>query len=114
MTPPVQQVPVAPVTPPAFGMINYHLDIVSKSLIKGWANDSLNNSVKMLVEVRINNVLRYSLIANSYRSDTHKYNGFSVSINRNYLRGGLNLVTVVLKNPVTHSTKLIYSGNIRK
>ena len=108
--------PAAPVVPPApsFGVMNYHLDTVSKSLIKGWANDSVNSNVKLVVEIRINNVLRYSVPANLYRSDTRASNGFSISINKGYLKRGLNSFTITLKNPVTNGTNLIYSGKIRK
>lgn len=108
-TPPVV---VSPVISPKISLA-YKFDAVSRTTVKGWAS-VVNSSVKPVVEIYINKVLRYSVSANQYRSDTRLSNGFSVSINRKFLTLRSNLVEVKIKDSMHRLETIAYKGYIRR
>jgi hypothetical protein len=102
-----------PIVPPSVGVIQYKLDVVNSSRIKGWANNSINVNNKMLVEVSINNVVKHLSWANLYRSDTKKYNGFDVALSRKQFVSGWNLVSIKIKDTINKKELLVYSNYMR-
>lgn len=106
-------VPSVPIVPPSVGVIQYRLDFVNSSRIRGWANNSVNVNNKMLVEVSINNVVKHLSWANLYRSDTKKYNGFDVSLSRKQFVSGWNLVSIKIKDTINKKELLVYSNYMR-
>lgn len=108
---PAVQPPV--IIPPKMGVIEYHIDTVTKKLIKGWADDSIISGNKLLVTVTINKIYKYNVSANLYRSDTKKSNGFSVTPSKYYFHKGLNLVTISIKDTVNNKVLTAYSQYIR-
>lgn len=95
-------VPLMPIS-----KLTYALEIVNKSQIKGWAKLS-NSSVRPVVEVYINNVLRYSVIAKLYRYETKTADGFQISIYRRFLNLKKNLIEVRIINPMNKSFEVAY------
>lgn len=93
--------------------IAFDFDEVSGRIIKGWANISDKIS-KPLVEVYINGKLQYKSIANQYRYDTSRRDGFVISINRRLLKYKWNTVEVRIIDPMKTLASVIYKKQIRK
>lgn len=107
--------PPVVVTPPAPPVLSlsYKFDIISKTTISGWAK-VLNSTTKPVVQIYINNVLRYSVSANLYRGDTKSSNGFKVSINRKFLNLRSNLLEIRVIDSVNQLNSVAYKGYIRR
>lgn len=94
---PVVIQPPAPTAPPV-SKISYGLFIVNRNVISGWATIS-NSSTRPVVDVYINNVLRYSVTAKNYRIATKTADGFSVSINQKFLYANRkNLIEIRIRS----------------
>lgn len=109
---PIVSIPTAPPVAPVVSLA-YKITTVSNIVVKGWAN-LVNSNTKPVVEIYINKVLRYSVSANQYRSDTRLSNGFSVSINRKFLTLRSNLVEVKIKDSLHRLEAIAYKGYIRR
>lgn len=105
---------IAPIVPkPVESVVQYGFDRVSKTLISGWVRDSGNVANKLRVEIKINNRLVYSGVADRARSDSYSGNGFSVNLKR-FFRLKKNLVEVRFIDAVNNRVSVGYSGIIRK
>ena len=91
----------------------YSFDTISYKQVRGWANISDRLS-KPIVEIYVNNKLRYAVIANQYRNDTKQNNGFVVSINKKFLKYGWNLVEVRIKDPSNQLASIVIKKNVRR
>lgn len=103
------EIVVAPPTPVL--SLEYKFDVISKTTISGWAK-VVNSSAKPVVQVYINNVLRYSVSANVYRNDTKSNNGFKVSINRKFLTLKSNLLEIRILDSANHLSFVAYKGYV--
>lgn len=103
--------PVSPIAPVVVFRLNARFDIFSGKQMKGWANIS-NSSSKAVVQIYINNVLRYNVRADQYRYDTRRYDGFNVSINRKFLNLRSNLLEVRIKDPLNRANQLVYKSYV--
>lgn len=116
-TPPSPPAPVvappAPVVPVVQKAIVYHIDTVTLRTVKGWTYVS-NSNQKPVVEVYINNILRYRTIASLYRADTKSANGFSFSIDKRFFNKKSNLLEIKIKDVVNHLETIAYKGYINK
>lgn len=107
--------PPKPVTPPApiVPKLDYRLS-VSNSIINGWINVVNGKASTPVVQIYINNVLRYSVKANLYRGDTKQYDGFYVSINRKYLNLKSNLIEVRFKDSTNNLSSVAFKQYVRR
>lgn len=113
---PEAQAPIVinPPTPkPVDSVIRYGLDRVSKSLISGWARDSGNVANKLRVEVKINNRVVYSSVADGARNDTYSGSGFSTNLKRFFTKKK-NLVEIRFIDAIHNKVTVGYSGIIRR
>lgn len=109
---PVGQSP--PIVPkPVESVVQYGFDRVSKNLISGWVRDSGNVANKLRVEVKINNRIVYSGIADRVRNDTYSGSGFSINLKRFFTKKK-NLLEVRFIDSLNNRVAVGYSGYIRK
>lgn len=73
-----------------------------------------NSNQKPVVEVYINNILRYRTIASLYRTDTKSANGFSFSIEKRFFNKKSNLLEIKIKDATNHLETIAYKGYINK
>lgn len=109
ISPPVINNPPVVVLSP----ILYHMDRVSKSLIRGWATDSGNTANKLKVEIKINNRVVHSAWVSGLRNDSHSGNGFSVNLKRFFTKKR-NQVEVRLIDALNNRSVAAYSGIIKR
>lgn len=86
---------------------------VENRVIKGWTNVDIKTT-KPVVQIYVNNVLRYSVVADLYRGDTKKHNGFYVVVDRKFLGLKPNLVTVKIVDSVNKLNQIVYKGYMKK
>lgn len=99
--------PATPISQIAYGITN-----VSRNMISGWATIS-NSGTRPVVDIYINNVLRYSVTAKSYRIATKTADGFSVSLNQKFLYSNKkNLIEIRIRNNSGSLVKTAYKGYI--
>lgn len=101
-----------PITP-VVNKIVYKLEIINNKVISGWANIP-NSSYKPVVQIYVNNVLRYSTVAQSYRSDMKLFNGFRVSMDKKFFNLKNNLLEVKIMKPDGTLLKIAYKGYVSK
>lgn len=94
--------------------LSYGFDTISAKTVKGWANFSDNNISKPIVEVYVNNRLRYRVVANQYRYYSGSSNGFAVSLNRKFLKYGWNLIEIRIKDPTNQLSSIVLKKNVRR
>lgn len=107
--PPKPVVPPAPVVP----KLDYKV-VVSDYVIKGWVNTVNGKISTPVVQVYVNNVLRYSVKANLYRGDTKQNNGFYIVINRKFLTLKNNLIEVRINDSLNNLTSTVYKSYITR
>lgn len=101
------------IVPPVINKIIYGFDIVSNRVIKGWAGFTQNTG-KPIVEIYINNIKRYSVTSNLYRSVSNSNNGFNVSINKSFLYLKKNLVEIRIKDASGSLSVIAYRNYVFK
>lgn len=73
------------------------LDYLNNDGASGWAR-ILNSNEKCTVEIYINKILQYHVVADQYRSDTGRYEGFKILIDRKLLTQPYNLIGIRIKD----------------
>lgn len=111
ITPIVEQ-PKPPVIVPVRQM-SYGFSVISSKTIKGWANISDGVS-KPVVEIYINNRLRYRVVASQYRYESNRRDGFTISVNKKFLTYGWNLVEIRIKDPMHQLVSTVHKTQIRR
>lgn len=86
----------------------------NKSFISGWARDNNNSSNKLIVEVSVNGVVRYSQICQQRNNQTGAYDAFEIKMNKKYFTKKSNLVAVTIKDSSSSWKSVIYSGYVKK
>lgn len=105
---------VPPVIPkPVISIIQYGLGRVSRTMISGWAKDSGNSANVIKVQIKINNRVAYSGLANKYRNDSYSGHGFSVNLKR-FFTQKKNLVEIRFIDSIGNKESIAYSGIIRR
>lgn len=116
---PSPSVPTSPappvVSPPAPVEVKlvYSIDKIVGRSIRGWANVNIKPN-KPVVQIYVNNVLRYRVVANLYRKDTNKRNGFHVTINKKFLVSKSNLITIKIVDNANKLSEVVYKGYMRR
>lgn len=105
-----QKPPVVVVSPTR--TIAYSFDVVSSKVIRGWAR--LSDGTKPIVEVYINNKLRYRVVADQYRGDTQRREGFVILMDKRVFKYGWNTLELRIKDPLSQLKAVIYKVKIRR
>lgn len=87
----------------------WYVDSIKADTVWNSINASLS---KPVVQIYINNVLRYSVNANVYRNDTKSSNGFKVSMNRKFLNLKSNLLEIRVVDSMHHLSSVAYKGYV--
>lgn len=110
--PPAPPKPIVPPVP-VVAKLTHRLS-VSNNAIHGWVNVVSGKVSTPVVQVYINNKLRYTVKANLYRGDTKQYNGFYIAINRKYLNLRNNKIEVRLVDSTNSLQSVIFKQYLRK
>lgn len=73
------------------------LDYLNNDGACGWAR-SLINTNKYYAELCVNKVLKYRVVADQYRAETGRYDGFNIIVDRKLLTQPYNLIGIRIKD----------------
>lgn len=107
----VVEQPKSEVTSPV-KTISYAFDTVSSRTIRGWAK--LSDSGKAIVEIYINKKLRYRVVADAFRNDTGRKDGFVVSINRKFLTQKSNQLEIRIKDSLGRVNPIVFKKLVNR
>lgn len=109
---PIKLTPIV-VQPPLVKKLEFRFDYITNRGVKGWTHIT-NSSIKPIVSIYINGILKYQVNANLYRNDTQRYDGFNISINRRFLAKRSNLIEIRIKDPFDQLESIAFKGYVKK